>query len=357
MSSLLQPPTSPRSPWQLTYGGLLALRARYWRGRARRLPKPVLSVGNLHWGGGGKTPLTIAIAAWLRDRGLKVAILSRGYGREHTQGDPVRIVSRGEGPLLGPRLGGDEPVLMAGELPGVAVVVCGDRWQAGRHALERLDAPPDVFLLDDGFSHVRLHRDLDLLAFPAADPFAGGRLLPAGRLREPLAATRRAHAVLLTGRAPDGTALEENEGGELARVLRPFGFAGHGFVAPTEVGQARRVGGDGGVPENAPLTGKALVVSAIARPESFVRTVRAQGIEIAETLAFPDHHRYPDAACGRLRELFDQHGAAFVLTTAKDAVKLHGRLDLPLVELPIHARLEPSFQDWLGLRLGELGLG
>src|SRR5262245_39413720 len=181
----MKPPPPPISPWQILYGGAHGLRRRGYRDRARRLPRPVVSVGNLHWGGTGKTPLVAAIAAHLRDRGLAVCILSRGYA---SRGRGVRVVSTGSGPLLGPRTAGDEPVLLAGELPGVAVVVGPDRWQAGEHALRRLDPRPDLFLLDDGFSHLALARDLDLVAFPAADPFAGGRLFPSGRLREPLAA-------------------------------------------------------------------------------------------------------------------------------------------------------------------------
>ena len=197
----------------------------------------MVSVGNLHWGGSGKTPLVAAIAAHLRDRGTAVCILSRGYG---SQGRDVRVVSAGEGPILGPLVAGDEPVLLAGELPGVAVVVGPDRHRDGVQALRRLEPAPDLFLLDDGFSHLRLHRDLDLVAFPAGDPFGGGRLLPSGRLREPLAAMARAHAAILTG-APEG----DRQGEALAEALRPYGFTGPGFASRTvpgerEGGRARR---------------------------------------------------------------------------------------------------------------------
>src|SRR6185436_4296801 len=194
----LKAPLPPRSPWQLLYGGAHGLRRRWYRGRAHRLPRPVVSIGNLHWGGTGKTPLVAAAASHLRDRGLAVCILSRGYA---SRGRGVRVVSTGEGPLLGPLLAGDEPVLLAGELPGVAVVVGPERHEAGMAALRRLPRPPDLFLLDDGFSHLALRRDLDIVVFPAADPFGGGRLFPSGRLREPLAAIARAHAVVLTNAA------------------------------------------------------------------------------------------------------------------------------------------------------------
>lgn len=341
----MKAPLPSRSPWQLLYGGAHGLRRRWYARRAHRLPRPVVSVGNLHWGGTGKTPLVAAIASHLRDRGLAVCILSRGYG---SRGQGVRVVSAGSGPLLGPRLAGDEPVLLAGELPGVAVVVGPDRGQAGEHALHRLDPRPDLFLLDDGFSHLALARDLDLVAFPAADPFAGGRLFPSGRLREPLAAIARAHAVLLTG------ASGSEEGRELAEALRPYGFTGAGFASVTRPGRPRRISGDRG--ELPPGT-RVFLVSAVARPDVFTATVRSlsgQGLEIAGELRFPDHHDYPPASLERIEEGWKASGADTVLTTSKDRVKLLGRLDLPFAELPIRAEPEPAFWEWLDRRVDDL---
>lgn len=342
-------PHPPRSPWQLLYGGAHGVRRRWYARRARRLPRPVVSVGNLHWGGTGKTPLVAAIASHLRDRGLAVCILSRGYA---SRGRGVRVVSAGSGPLLGPRVAGDEPVLLAGELPGVAVIVGPDRWQAGEHALRRLDPRPDLFLLDDGFSHLALARDLDLVAFPAADPFAGGRLFPSGRLREPLASIARAHAVLLTG------ATGGEEGRELAEALRPYGFTGPGFASATLPGRPRRIAG-AGHPKGAELPPgtRVFLVSAVARPDAFTATVRSvlgQGLEIAGELRFPDHHEYPPASLARIEAGWKASGAEIVLTTSKDRVKLLGRLDIPLAELPVRAEPEPAFWEWLDQRVGRL---
>ena len=334
MSLPIEAPPPPRSPWQRFYGAAHRLRQRWWASRAARLPKPVISIGNLHWGGGGKTPMVAAVAGHLRDRGHRVAILSRGYG-SHGQG--VRIVSRGDGPLLGPGLAGDEPVLLAGLLPEVAVVVCPDRALAGRHALQRLDPQPELFLLDDGFSHLRLARDLDLLVFPAADPFAGGRLPPGGRLREPLASSRRAHAAILSG------ATSTDAGEQLAKTLRRHGFAGPGFASRTVPGEAVTV------PEGRPLAAgtRVLAVSGIARPQSFLETIRAQGFELADHLGFPDHHPYDSETCRKIAETLTNCGAEVVLTTGKDRVKLQGNLDLPLAELPIHADPQPELFQWL----------
>jgi tetraacyldisaccharide 4'-kinase len=334
----MKAPHPPSSPWQLLYGGAHRLRRQWYRTRAQRLPRPVVSIGNLHWGGSGKTPLVAAIAAHLRDRGVAVCILSRGYA---SQGRGVRVVSTGEGPILGPLVAGDEPVLLAGELPGVAVVVGPDRHRDGLQALRRLEPAPDLFLLDDGFSHLRLHRDLDLVAFPAADPFGGGRLLPSGRLREPLAAMARAQAAVLTG-APEW----DRQGETLAAALRPHGFTGSGFASRTVPGEPRGV--------DLPAGARVFLVTAIARPEAFAATVRGLGFEIAGELPFPDHHRYPPASLARIAEAWRASGAAAVLTTSKDRVKLHGQLDLPLAELPIRAEPEPAFWDWLDGELARI---
>ena len=340
----MKAPSPPSSPWQLFYGGAHRLRQRWYRERAGRLPRPVVSVGNLHWGGSGKTPLVAAVAGYLRDcgdRGDRVCILSRGYGG---QGRGVRVVSAGEGPLLGPLVAGDEPVLLAGELPGVAVVVGPDRHQAGLQALRRLEPAPDLFLLDDGFSHLRLHRDLDLVAFPAADPFGGGRLFPSGRLREPLASMSRAHAAILTGASEiDG------QGAALAEALRPHGFKGPGFASRTVPGQARFADGS-----PVPTGTRVFLVTAIARPEGFTQTVRGLGFEIAGELRFPDHHGYPLASLEKIAEGFRTSGAVGVLTTTKDRVKLHGRLEIPLAQLPVRAEPEPAFWTWLAGEVGRI---
>lgn len=341
----LTPPPVPRSPWQHLYAAVHRWRRAYWQRRAESLPRPVVSVGNLHWGGGGKTPLTAAIAAHLRDGGRRVCVLSRGYGR---RGDGVRLVSDGGPPLLGPSTAGDEPVLLAGELPGVAVVVARERYQAGRHALERLDPPPEIFLLDDGFSHLRLARDVDLLAFPAADPFAGGRLPPGGRLREPLAAAARADAVLLTGLDPSQVS-GDDLGDRLAEALRPHGFRGPGFACSLEAGLPR-IADDRSLPAGTPV----LLVCAIARPERFIATARRLGLRIAGELTFPDHHAYPQRSLVRIRRRFEQSGAGALLTTSKDRVKLHRRLDLPLAEVPVRAHPEAGFWRWLDRRLAEI---
>jgi tetraacyldisaccharide 4'-kinase len=302
----------------------------------------VISIGNLHWGGGGKTPLVAAVAAALRDGGhggsRRIVILSRGYRR---QGGPhPEVLSRGDGPLLPVERAGDEPHQLARELPGVAVVVGGDRFAAGQLALRALDSI-DAFLLDDGFSHVALHRDLELLVFPAATPFGGGRLLPGGRLREPLTAARWADAAVLTGLETTAAAQAPERARALDGALRAFGFRGHTFYST--LGATLR-GCD-------PIQDRRLLlVSGVARPRAVAATARRlaaeAGLEIAGHLAFPDHHHYSERNLREIERRAADLGCR-VLTTSKDLAKLEGRLVRPPATIDLRALPEETLLTWL----------
>ena len=336
------PPTPARSPWQGLYRAAHAWRRRRAAVRARRLPRPVVSLGNLHWGGTGKTPLVAAVGRHLAASGRQVAVLTRGYGG--TARAPL-VLSRGGGPLASPEGAGDEPVELARTLPGVAIVVGRDRFAAGELALAELSPAPDLFLLDDGFSHVALARDLDLLAVPRADPYGGGRLPPSGRLREPLESARHAHALLVTGAAATA-----DDAREIAAGLRPFGFAGEAFAAPSLCGQLRGVSGGAAPAADA----KVLLVAGIARPERFAAAAAAAGLTIGGHLFFPDHHAYPSRSLQLIERTAIACQAAAVVTTAKDETKLAGRLQQPLAVLPVRAEPEAAFWAWLDARLAAL---
>jgi tetraacyldisaccharide 4'-kinase len=330
------PPVRARSPWQVLYGAVLARRRQRWAARAVHLPHPTVSVGNLHWGGGGKTPLVAALAATLRDAGRRVGILSRGYGRRERA---ARVVSVGEGPLVGPEQGGDEPVLLAERLPGVAIAVCGDRLGAAAALEERIAV--DCFLLDDAFSHVRVARDLDLLAFPAERPLGGGRLFPSGRLREPLAASGHADAAVLTGL----DRLDVEATARLDAALRAQGFRGRTFGSTLEAALVP--------PAPGATAARFLLVSGTAQPAAVRRTAERLGLDLAGHLVFRDHHRYPERSLAAIRRRARDAGAA-VLTTTKDRVKLAGRLGSPLWEIAVEARPEPELGRWLLQRLSAI---
>ncbi len=339
MSILEGVPKKPRSPWQLLYGKAHELRQRWYRSRAERLPRPVISLGNLHWGGTGKTPIAAAMAIHFHQGGLRVAILTRGYRR---RGRGVSVVSRGGGPMVDPWIGGDEPVLLAEKALGAAVVVGERRAAAGRRALEVLQPVPDLFLLDDGFSHLALVRDIDLLVLPREDPFGGGRLAPSGRLREPLASVARADALLV----PGATA---GEATSVASSLASYGFLGPGFAVKMVTLPPRLISGPL-LPEGA----RVFAVSGIARPQRFLDSATRAGVEILGHLSFRDHYRYPDSSLQLIEKGARAAGADVILTTAKDRTKLAGRLKIPLAELDLEAHPDASFFSWIDERLSRL---
>jgi len=282
--------------------------------RAARADAPVISVGNLAVGGAGKTPVAMAVASRLMARGRRVAVLARGYGARRT--DP-RVVSDGVRVLLSADEGGDEAVLVARRLPGVAVL-CGPR-RAELARLARGALGADVLLLDDGFQHRALARDLDLVVLDAANPFGNGHLLPRGPNREPRHALRRAGLVWLT--RVEGAASGALEAlRELAREA-----TGH---APVESRHAPVDLLDGRLEASFGLTAlrgrRVRLLSAIARPGAFRRTVEALGAEVSGERRFPDHHRWKDAELAGLLGPADGADAAseWVVTTEKDAVRI-----------------------------------
>lgn len=331
------------SPLAGLYGAALGARARMYRSgrfRSERVPCPVVSVGNLTFGGTGKTPFVEFLARRLRFEGKRPAILSRGYGRR-SRGRVV--VSEGNGPLVLPEQGGDEPVAMARRLPAVPVVVAERRVEAARTAIE-LGA--DLLLLDDGYQHLALARDVDILLLDAADPFGGGRLPPAGSLREPLSALARADAFVFTRvdrGAPSAEACEE-----LRRWNRN---------APVFTARIRAAGltDESGSPvTSSTLTGRRFVaVCGIAHPEAFVSSLTELDLAPDEVLAFPDHHRYGRRDLERIRRAADRTGSAWIATTEKDAVKLEGKTSLPVVSVKLDVEIaEAGFFPFLLSRLG-----
>lgn len=280
---------------------------------------PVISVGNVAVGGAGKTPAAALIAARLLARRRRVAILSRGYGA--TRND-LRVVSDGTKVLLGADEGGDEPVLLARRLPSVPVLCGPRRALLARHAVDALGA--DVLLLDDGFQHRALARDLDVVLLDAANAFGNGRLLPAGPNREPASALRRAGVVWLS-RVDQ---VEGAEGRAALERLRALAREATG-AAPVESRHAPDDLLDGALERSLGLStlqgARVLLLSGLARPGSFRRTVEGLGAEVGAERRHPDHHRFTEADLeGAFRGAADA-GCALVVTTEKDAVRLPAR--------------------------------
>jgi tetraacyldisaccharide 4'-kinase len=293
--------------------GLAARQAAYARGLlpGGRLACAVVSVGNLTVGGTGKTPAVELVARWLIAEGHRVAVVSRGHGRK--PGAPVELVSDGGAPRLSAERAGDEPLLLARRLPGVAVVVGADRLAAGRWAAAHLR--PDVVLLDDGFQQRRLVKDVEIVCLDAPAPWGSGRLLPRGTLREPPAALARAHLVLLSrARGLDRNAL-------VAEVRRRAGPVP--CLAVDYAVEALEDLGSGALRPATELDGRAVVAFAgIAAPERLAATLAAHGAVVRDLVAFPDHHAYGvrdlEAVARRARAV----GAGLLVTTEKDAVRL-----------------------------------
>ena len=327
----------------LLYGGMVRARAALYASghlRSHRAPAPVVSVGNLTFGGTGKTPFVEFLARRLKFEGFRPAILSRGYGRRTKA---PRLVSSGEGPLVSPEEGGDEPVALARRLPGVAVAVAARRIEAARLAGQ---LSCDVFLLDDGFQHLSLQRDANLLLLDARDPFGGGSLPPAGRLREPLDAIRRADAIVFT-RVERGLPSPEAE--RTVALLCPETPVFHAAI------RADSLRDEGGSPVETREVSLRRCVAAcgVAEPAGFAAALRRLDLAAEETFVFPDHHRYSDRELTRIRQAADRTGAAFLVTTEKDAVKLAGRVSLPVVTVHLEVEVqEPGFFPWLLPRLG-----
>jgi tetraacyldisaccharide 4'-kinase len=291
------------------------------------LSRPVISVGSLRAGGAGKTPLVAAIATILSARGHRPAILTRGYARRVAP-DGVTVVSDGQHIPASLATAGDEALMLARTLKGVAVLAGTDRYLSGCLAEARFGAT--THLLDDGFQHVSLARDIDLLVVDRQDLTDG--LLPAGRLREPISAARRAHALLTAETDP---VVIERLRDRLA--VQPI------FAVSRTLGTPHGLHGE--VLPNTPV----FAVAGVARPQRFFDDLAAAGWQVAGTMTFPDHHPFSLSDMSRVFEAARQAGAASVFTTEKDAIRMEPYQPgtRPIAAVPLNVTIESSFIDWL----------
>jgi len=284
---------------------------------------PVVSIGNITMGGTGKTPCVLRLAELLKERGRTPGILTRGYGRT----SPTPALALALGAAVRTEESGDEPQIFL--RARVAPVGIGaDRYGTGTLLLEKFG--PDVMLLDDGFQHVKLARNFDVVLLDALDPFGGGEVFPLGRLREPAAGLARADAIMITrSEASDlGPAIE--------RAVRRWNPSAPVFRARIEAewwvehrtGRHLR-------PEDLKLE-QVGVFCGLGNPRSFYRTLDAVGTRYVDCVEFEDHHRYLPNELTRISDQFRRKGAVALVTTEKDAVNLCEDADELLAPLPLY---------------------
>lgn len=303
------------------YGGLMQLRALMYRigiFASYRASVPVISIGNLSVGGTGKTPVVDHLIRYCLSLDKRVAVVSRGYASGNESA--LRIVSAGQGPLLDVAQAGDEPWLLARRNPAACVVVAPRRVMGVRHAIEVLGA--DVVLLDDGFQHLAVARDFDLVLLDAQRPFGNGKVLPAGLLREPRSALKRGQLFLLT-RCPEVNL-------NVPTLPGPVLHCRHEVADQVE-------SIDGEIRVMADLAHlRGIAFAGIAEPESFFRSLEKRGLNLVQTLCFSDHASYDEQNLFRLIEAAGS--ADYFITTEKDSVKLLSAV-LPLPCFQVALRL------------------
>ncbi len=323
-----------------SYRGLLGAREwLYARGvlASRALDCPVVSVGNLTVGGTGKTPAVELAVRTLLELGHRPGVLSRGYGR---RGGGVQVVADAASIRLDAEEAGDEPFLLARRLPGVPVVVGPNRYEAGALARDRFGIT--ALVLDDGFQHRTLHKDLEIVMARASQPWGNGRLLPGGPLREPLAGLARAHLVVATGARREADAGEVRATVERVAPGVPVLTAVH---VPTECFESSAMRF---VPLSALGRARLLAFAGIGSPDGFARTLEETAVEVLGFEQYADHHWYTREDLARLEQRAADLGAAGLVTTEKDWVRLRGLPPLrrPLYVLSVRLRLTSGEAPW-----------
>ena len=352
-------PSCPKGPGSLLLGVLLAplsygygrvlhlRRALYQRGilATRRAGLPVISIGGVRVGGSGKTPFAMWMARKLTEQGRRVVLLSRGYGRRRKE-DTILLTRKGlerEDPLDC----GDEPYLLTRNLPEVPVAVDGDRYRAANLAEKWLS--PDLFLMDDGFQHLRLARDFDIVLVPGDEDLSEAECLPVGPLREPLAALKAADVVVCISSEGGEQGHKKESGEPWCRALEVDVPVHMARLVPAGL---HRLEDQSEVDPRELTASKVGAFCGIARPEAFWRTLEGMGLGGGGRRDFPDHHPYSEQDQEDLLRLFSE--SDWIVTTEKDAVKLH-RYSWPegkilFVRLDLILEDEPAFWERLETR-------
>ena len=334
----------PLSP---LYSLFMALRSYFYQNglfKQHKLEVPVISIGNLVLGGTGKTPLVHYIARQLQQHNMKPAILSRGY--KGTATSAINIVSNNTNVLLTAAEAGDEPRLLAEKLPGIPVLTGKQRFSTGRFAIDSFRA--DSLILDDGFQHMGLRRDLDLVLFNAQKRFGNGRVLPGGHLREPLTALKRADAFVII----EEDVTSDRDVAEFSRYLEglhPEKPLFKGSYKPEQPLPAIISGNNESISFQDACKKEVYGFCGIARPESFKKTLLKNNFNLTGFKPFDDHQDYSENMINSLIAAASNSGAKALITTEKDFVKLHPVFpkDFHLLALPIILQMSEDFDRFL----------
>lgn len=322
------------------YSLVMTIRAFLYRKnillQSRRLSVPVVSIGNLTLGGTGKTPMVRYATRLFLDRGLRPAIVSRGYGGKG--GGKINIVADGARTLLPPDVAGDEPFMLAEALPGVPVLTGPERARVAKHAIEKFGV--NLIVMDDGFQHLALARDLDLVLFSAGTLLGNGRVFPGGELREPLSALGRAHGFVVTGVDSGNRSKVDGFQRRLQGIYPdkpvftgeylPAGIWHSNRDTVCSLDEARKMG--------------VFAFAGIAKPDSFRQILRREGFLIHGFEEFRDHHDYTAQNVAALKDAALASGARALITTEKDFVKLRPFFgEFPILALTIELHMDQNF--------------
>lgn len=336
--------------WPLSMMYCTCLRIYLWlyktgRRKQSQLPVPVISIGNLTFGGTGKTPAVITICRMLQKAGHRPLVLSRGHGGTSKHGV---VVSNGKDILCNSKRCGDEPMELARSLPGVPVITGKDRRHSGKQACELFN--PSVIVLDDGMQYWQLQRDLELVVMNAERPFGSGLVMPAGDLREPIRGLNRAGAILLNGAAEiskDARTNLINSLSTLAPGAPVFACSKipYGFV-DTRTGENFGVDWIRGR--------KVLAFCGIGSPESFERMMNEFGAKVLAFIAFRDHRKYTKQDIDRIITEKTNTGAEYIITTDKDASRLKTK-EMPdnlfVLEIELEVEETARFEEYITNRI------
>lgn len=336
-------------PFSPLYSLIMKVRERLYKAgffKRESFSVPVISIGNLMLGGTGKSPTAAHIARLLLSRGYRPAIISRGYRGKAS--DQVNIVSDGNTILLTPDLAGDEPFMLAETLPTVPVLTGRRRRFPCRYAVNEVQA--DILILDDGFQHLAVDRDIDLVLFDGTTLAGNSRIFPGGPLREPVSALKRCDAFLITG-----TTETNNERVERFSKLLHQRFPGKPVYLSSIICQ-QMTEPDGSI-LTAPPSTPFFAFCGIANPSRFIESLEDFGLTLCGSHFLNDHVTYDQELLAELFAKADQCGAEKLVTTEKDFVKLkHLSCDMDILQIRIAHEVDRSFDQFIIKALEQLGV-